>query len=237
MRKIHFIIYTLAFTAVLFSCQEREPEPGTTLIKGATIINPGFKTEIIASGYVLFNEDEILSYGAMDDLPGELVAEKGIDATGKYLVPGLVDGFATINNQAYANAYLYKGITTLITVDGFRRGPFFGEGNPSPDLYRLESVGWEPTPDEQLIYQVDSLHDIGFKVLLMMYGLTPDQTKMVYKKAKSLKMATIGELGHTTYKQGMDIGIDAFVHTTRYSLDAAPRDMAETVANEPFSNE
>jgi len=237
IRKMYLIIFILAFTAALFSCQEGKPEPGSTLIKGATIINPGTETEIIASGYVLFDEEKIIAYGAVEDLPRKMVAEQNIDASGKYLIPGLVDGFATINNQAYANAYLYKGITTLITVDGGRRGPFFGQGNPSPDIYRLEGVGAEPTPDEQLIDQVDSFHKLGFKVLLMMYGLTPDQTKMVYEKAKSLNMATIGELGHTTFKQGMDIGIDAFVHTTRYSLDAAPRDMAEAVANEPFSNE
>jgi len=50
-------------------------------------------------------------------------------------------------------------------------------------------------------------------------------------------MATIGEMGMTTYKQGMNIGLDAFVHTTRYSLDIAPRDMANAVAHNPFSND
>jgi hypothetical protein len=237
MRNLYLIIKVLVIAVVLSSCQRSHPDPDSVLIKGATIINPGVETEIIEPGYIFFNENGIIAYGAMEDLPATLVAATNIDAAGKYVVPGLVDGFATINNQAYANAYLYKGITTLITVDGFRRGPFFGSGNPSPDLYRLESVGWEPTPDKQLLHQVDSLHDLGFKVLLMMYGLTPEQAKMVYEQAKSLKMATIGELGHTTYQQGMDIGIDAFVHTTRYSLDVAPPNMVLAVANEPFSNE
>lgn len=50
-------------------------------------------------------------------------------------------------------------------------------------------------------------------------------------------MATIGELGNATYAQGNEIGLDAFVHTTRYSLDAAPRDMASAVAAEPFSDD
>lgn len=49
-------------------------------------------------------------------------------------------------------------------------------------------------------------------------------------------MATIGELGNSTYAEGNAIGLDAFVHTTRYSLDAAPRDMAAAVAAEPFSD-
>lgn len=50
-------------------------------------------------------------------------------------------------------------------------------------------------------------------------------------------MATIGELGNSTYAEGNEIGLDAFVHTTRYSLDAAPRDMAAAVAAEPFSDD
>ena len=50
-------------------------------------------------------------------------------------------------------------------------------------------------------------------------------------------MATIGELGFTTYKQAIEMGVQAFVHTTRYSLDIAPEEMAKAVAEEPFSNE
>jgi len=50
-------------------------------------------------------------------------------------------------------------------------------------------------------------------------------------------MGTIGELGFTSYKKGMDLGVDAFVHTTRYSLDIAPDSIAIKVAKQPFSND
>jgi len=88
-----------------------------------------------------------------------------------------------------------------------------------------------------MLNKIGDLHSKGFKVLLLMYGLTPDQIALAVKKADELDMATIGELGYTSYKQGMDLGIDAFVHTTRYSLDVAPRDMAKAVADHPFSND
>jgi len=32
----------------------------------------------------------------------------------------------------HANAYLYKGITSLIEVDGYRRGPFYPNADPAP---------------------------------------------------------------------------------------------------------
>ena len=37
-----------------------------------------------------------------------------IDCTGKYLIPGLVDGFAGMNTQGQANANLYMGVTTVV---------------------------------------------------------------------------------------------------------------------------
>lgn len=88
-----------------------------------------------------------------------------------------------------------------------------------------------------MLAQMETLHDKGFKVMLLMYGLTPDQLGLAIQKADELGLATIGELGYTTYKEGMDMGLDAVVHTTRYSLDVAPRDMAKAVADAPFSND
>jgi hypothetical protein len=238
IQNIHPRFLLLVLSLAIFSCSTNsEREAKGTLIKGATLINPGANTEIIESAYIYFVGNEIISYGSIDEIEDLPMAAEVIDAEGKFIIPGLIDGFATLNNQAYANAYLYKGITTILEVDGFRRGPYYPDANPSPDIFRLEGVGEEPTTDEDLITKIDSLYEADFKVLLMMYALTPAQAKMVYDHAKSLGMATIGELGMTTYKEGMEIGIDAFVHTTRYSLDVAPVDMANAVANEPFSND
>jgi len=220
----------------LVSCTS-EIKKDSLLIEGATLINPSDITEIIENSYVYIEGKTIISYGSLEEKPSSLIAEKNISAKGKYLMPGIIDGFATLNNQAYANAYLYKGITSIIEVDGYRRGPYYPDANPSPEIYRLEGVGEEPTTTEEIFKRIDSLYDANYRVLLMMYALTPDQTKLVYNYAKNKGMATIGEMGMTTYKEGMEIGIDAFVHTTRYSLDVAPRPMANAVAHEPFSND
>ena len=39
-----------------------------------------------------------------------------IDCTGKFLIPGLVDGFAGMNSQGQANANLYMGVTTVVVA-------------------------------------------------------------------------------------------------------------------------
>jgi len=228
--------YFLAASILFIACSPT-PSKDSLLIVGATLINPGNPIEVIHSSYVYIEKSTIISYGSLEEKPSDLISEKTINAKGKYLMPGLIDGFATLNNQAYANAYLFKGVTSIIEVDGYRRGPFYPNADPRPGIYRLEGIGGEPATDAELISSIDSLHTADYKVLLMMYALTPDQTKKVYLYAKSLGMATIGEMGLTSYKQGMDIGLDAFVHTTRYSLDIAPEAMAKAVALNPFSND
>jgi hypothetical protein len=50
-------------------------------------------------------------------------------------------------------------------------------------------------------------------------------------------MGTIGELGFSSYAEGIMAGIDAFVHSPRYSLDVAPQDMIRAVAEQPFSDD
>ncbi|HFA50945.1 MAG TPA: hypothetical protein ENJ95_18195 [Bacteroidetes bacterium] len=211
-----------------------------TLLENATLIdvnNLGKTENDISNACILLKNKHIEWAGKCSEKPALPDNTKIIDASGKYIMPGLFDGFAAINNQAYCNAYLYSGITSIISVDGGRRGPFFGDGNPSPNIYRLEGVGEEKIETDTLLAQIGDLHEKGFKVLLLMYGLTPDQLKLAIKKAAENNMATIGEMGYTTYKEGMDLGLDAIVHTTRYSLDVAPRDMAKAVADEPFSND
>jgi len=211
-----------------------------TFIQNATILdvdNLGKTENDISNACILIKGDHIEWVGKCADKPAIPNGTKVIDATDKYVIPGLFDGFAAINNQSYCNAFLYMGVTNIISVDGGRRGDFFGEGIPSPNIYRLEGVGDEKIHTDTLLAQMEKHHANGFNVMLLMYGLTPDQLDLAIQKAAELGMATIGEMGYTTYKEGMELGLDAVVHTTRYSLDIAPRDMAKAVADEPFSND
>ena len=234
------IVYFLVFTIFSFSCSNPKPKKKYTLIKGGTLIDVsdfGHSNKDIEPAYVLLEDDIIIDYGELSDSYPIPKNAKIIDAKGKFIIPGLIDGFAVLNNQSYANAFLYMGITSIIGVDGGRRGDFFWDAIPSPDIYKLESVGDEPKTTEEHLTDLHKLYEKGAKVVLLMYALTPDQLKVLKQKADSLGIACIGELGHTSYKEGMDMDINAFVHTTRYSLDVAPEEMAKAVADEPFSNE
>ena len=212
-----------------------------TLIQNATLLdvnNLGKTNEDISNACILIKNNQIEWVGKCDEKPATPPENiTTIDASGKYVIPGLFDGFAAINQQSYCDAYLHMGITNIVSVDGGRRGVFFGEGNPSPNIYRLEGVGLEKIDTDTMLAQIQNYHDQGFKVMLLMYGLTPDQLKLAIQKAKELDLVTIGEMGYTTYQQGIEMGLNVVVHTTRYSMDIAPRAMAKAVADEPFSND
>ncbi len=219
--------------------QVEQPE-GTVAIVGGVLLDlsdEGRGTADVQDAVVVFRGDTILAVGSASDVSIPPDARR-IDARGKWILPGLIDAFAVLNNQAYADSYLALGVTSLVGVSGGRRGPMYLDSDPGPRIFALESVGDEPmASDDSVLAAVDALGAAGTRVALLMYGLTPDQLRLAHLRAREHGMATIGELGNSTYAAGNELGLDAFVHTTRYSLDAAPRDIAAAVAAEPFSDD
>ena len=218
----------------------RSTEDSLVLISGVTIpdlSDRGKNDNDLMNGFILIRDGLIEQVGDIRSVPDISGDVRIIEAKGKFLLPGLIDGFAAINNHSYANAYLYMGVTTIIAVDGGRRGPFFGNSDPGPRTMRLESVGDEKKSVSDHLKDLESLHNRGYKVALLKYALKPSQVEKLVERARELGMATIGEFGHTRYSEACRIGVDAFVHTTRYSLDLAPRKMALAVADNPFSDD
>lgn len=211
----------------------------TLALVGGTVIDTGDwgrSRADIDEAVVIVEGGEIVAVGPRDAVAVPAGA-RVVNAAGKYIVPGLVDGFAAINNQAYANAYLASGVTSIISVDGGRRGGLFLEADPGPAVHRLDSVGSEGATLEEHLAETDRLAEVGVEILLLMYKLPPDQLQALAERARSHGMGTIGELGLSSYRQGIDAGLNAFVHTTRYSLDMAPEEMAQAVVEQPFSDD
>lgn len=159
------------------------------------------------------------------------------------MIPGLIDGFAVLNNQSYANAYLACGVTSIFGVgdSNWRRGPMKYDCDPSPHIYRFGSIGYSDreggkvfaTPAEYM-EEVTRMHASGIRVLLLHYQLEPDAVTALARHCRTLGIATIGELGYTSYGEAIASGVDSFVHTQRYSLDIAPPALRRAIGNAPF---
>jgi imidazolonepropionase-like amidohydrolase len=219
-----------------------EEAPATTLVlAGGTVIDVssfGSSQADIKDSVIVLRDGQIVAAGPRKDVKIPAGA-RVIDISGKYVVPGLNDAFSTLNNQAQANAHLYMGVTSIVGLGeppGGRRGPLFLDANPSPRIYRLE---WEWSPDAsmpepEVIKKIEALSQAGVKVLLLHYGMSPEQVRVTARRARELGMATIGEFGLTTYAEGVEAGVNALVHTSRYSLDLAPPELRKALIEDPF---
>ncbi len=179
-----------------------------------------------------------------------------IDASGTFIVPGLHDVFATVNNQGQANAFLYMGVTSIVGLDepGGRRGALWRDAKPGPRVYPLDDLtGYDASglpPEDRSLYtlttrgrrlgdaalraEIDRLAEAGVKVLLLYYSLDLEQVRVAAEHARRRGLATIGELGATTFPEAAAAGVMAFVHTSRYSLELAPAALRAEVAKAPF---
>ena len=213
---------------------------GYTLVRGGTLINTadnGTDKVDIKDSYILIKDSVIVDYGSLSDNPSLPGGCQVVDVKGKFIVPGLIDGFGTINNQSYADAYLECGVTSVVGVESLRRGELFLDGDPSPDILILGDVGDIQQSDEEIISEFKDAAEKGFRLMLLMYKLTPSQIALSVDMADKYGIATIGELGYTSYKEAAQLGVQSFVHITRYSLDMSPEELRHAVAEEPFSDD
>jgi hypothetical protein len=104
--------------------QPPSPAPAPPLVLvGGTIIDVtdwGHSANDIQDAVVYIRDGRILAVGPRALCPFPK-ARKVIDCTGKYLIPGLIDGFAGMNSQGQASANLYMGVTTVVAAQRRRR--------------------------------------------------------------------------------------------------------------------
>jgi len=219
-------------------------EPAALALVGGTVVDVsdlGRSPRDLPDTVVLVRGDRIAAVGRR----GEVAVPRDarvIDVAGSWVVPGLVDGFAGMNSQAQANAYLYMGVTSIVGVGGTRRGALLTAARPGPHVYPLKTVGvrLDATGNLALLSREESLRELdelrrdGVKVLLLLYPLPPERTAEIARAARERGLATIGELGATSYAEAARVGVQAFVHTSRYSLPLAREGMRAAVAAAPF---
>ncbi len=208
------------------------------VIENCTVIDvsqSGLSENDLTKAAVVVQGDRIIAVGKSSEIEKPKGA-RVLNAQGGFLVPGLIDCFAALNHQGQANAYLAMGVTTILGVESTRRGPLDLDSNPSPHIYLLGEVGYEEAPLSALLANIEAEKDRGADVLLAMYRIDPEQMIEVVNRAHQLGLPVIGELARTAYSDASAMGVDAFVHTTRYSLGLASDETRQGVDQEPFSN-
>ena len=171
-----------------------------------------------------------------------------IDCSGKYLIPGLIDGFAGMNSQGQANAYLFMGVTTVVAVSDARRGAVDVNASPTPHLYLMDSAGstdnwsllakrpeWaqklrqldhprELSPDDSL-RQLNDTARLGTRAIWLGHNLTAANVQWIIARAHQMGLITYGEFVATPYNVGVEAGVDALPHMGRYELGVIPDEL------------
>ncbi|MGA2351707.1 MAG: amidohydrolase family protein [Terracidiphilus sp.] len=179
-----------------------------------------------------------------------------IDCTGKFLIPGLIDGFAGVNSQGQADAYLYMGVTTVVAVSDARRGVIDLAASPAPHLYLMDSIGstdnwsllakrpeWalklregphraELSPDDTLRQLADTAR-LGTRAVWLGHNITAANAQWMMARARQMGLATYGEFVATPYRVGIEAGVDVLVHMGRYELGFVPDELQRPLVEDP----
>jgi len=179
-----------------------------------------------------------------------------IDCTGKFLIPGLIDGFAGMNSQGQADAYIYMGVTTIVAVSDVRRGVVDFSASPSPHLYTMDSVGstdnwsllakrpeWalklrelahpaELSPEDTL-RQLNETARLGTRAVLLGHNITAANAQWIIVRAHQMGLVTYGEFVATPYDVGVEAGVDVLPHMGRYELGVIPDELQRPLADAP----
>lgn len=235
MKQWRYIALAICLLPLLYFQHSR---PATTALVGGTLIdvsNFGHSRNDVKDSVVLFRGEKIVAAGdrRLVSIPR---GSRVIKIRDSYVVPGLVDGFGALDNQTYANAYLYMGVTSLCAIADQQRHRPFREASPGPTLYPYGLVGGLETSTDEMLKEIDECAAHGTKCIVLLYKVKPEQISPLVQRIHDLRMVALGELGYTSYREGLKSRIDAFIHFSRYSLELVPPAMRRDVAENPWGH-
>ncbi len=256
-----YCLFAVLICAAAFTPFAAHPqaEPAAPLVLvGGTVVDVadwGHSARDIPGAIVVIREGKITEVG----LPGEVPIPKGariIDCTGKFLIPGLIDGYAGMNSQAQANANLYMGVTTVVARADYQRGFIDSGAQPTPHIYPIDTIGvtdnWSllarqpewvsklregPHPDElspqdTARQMADTAHR-GTRVLLLSSLLTAANSQWIIARAHETGLVTYGIFVATPYRVGVEAGVDALPRMDRYVLGVIPDELQRPLIDDP----
>jgi 5-methylthioadenosine/S-adenosylhomocysteine deaminase len=97
------VFAVVTWTAVLIA-QAPAPQPVDFLITGGTVITVDASRRVLTPGTVAIRGADIIAVGAPDDLDRAYTPRRVIDATGRVVMPGLV------NTHGHAPMVMYRGL-------------------------------------------------------------------------------------------------------------------------------
>ncbi len=251
-----------ALSAALAQSQAAGPAqpqaPAPLVLTGGTVVDVtdwGHSARDLPNAVVVIQGSQITDVGEAGAIAIPRDAQV-IDCTGKFIVPGLIDGYAGMNSQAQANANLYMGVTTVVARADNERGFIDFNAQPSPHIYPIDTIGvtdnwsllsrqpqWvsmlregaQPVelPPQDTARQIAATARLGTHVLLLTPYLTAANSQWIIARAHEMGLVTYGIFVSTPYRVGVEAGVDALVSMDRYDLGVIPDELQTPLVNSP----
>lgn len=194
---------------------------------GGTVID-GEGGAPIEGGVVLIRGDRIVKVGRRGKVAVPKTA-RVVDATGKFIIPGLIDMHVHYDGWM-GEMFLAYGVTTIKDLgndaewcetvraaieSGSVRGPRFfyvGNGIDAPPPARDHHIGIDRP--EQAMRAVELLHKRGAAAIKLREKSPPELIRAVVVRAHQLGIPVTGHLVNTSARDAALAGIDGLEHAT-----------------------
>jgi hypothetical protein len=232
---------------------------GTTVLVGGTVVDVtawGKSAHDMRNAAVVIHEGRITEVAPL----ASVNIPKGahvVDCTGKFLLPGLIDGYAGMSSQAQASANLFMGVTTVVARNSRMHGRVDLAAHPSPHLYLIDSAGvtddWSllaarnpqwaerlrergpqaELPPQETARQIIDTARQGTRVLFLGPHLRAANTQAIIARAHQAGLVTYGEFVATPYQVGIEADVDALPQMGHYELGAIPQELQRPLVEGP----
>jgi hypothetical protein len=261
LKRFHLGVFVIGCTLTLRAATpqaEAPTAPAPIVLVGGTVVDLtdwGHSARDLGDAIVVIREGRITDVGqnGQIDIPKDA---RVVDCSGKFLIPGLIDGYAGMNSQAQADANLYMGVTTVVARADSERGFIDISAQPSPHIYPIDSIGvtdnwsllarhpeWvsklregavpvELSPQDTARQMADTAR-IGTRVLLLTGRLTAANSQWIIAHAHELGLVTYGQFVSTPFRVGIEAGVDALPRMDRYGLGVIPDELQRPLVDDP----
>ena len=202
-------------------------ESDVTVIKGATVVDGTGRLPIV-NGVIVIQGNTVKAVGAA----GKIKIPSGattVDATGKYVVPGLIDMHVHYR-EWHGELFLANGVTTVkdlgnpvewiselsrMQLEGKLRGPrifYVGNNLDAPPPEGDHHVG-VASPAE-IDRAVNLLFKFNVNAIKVRHKITPELLQAILRAAHAKNIPVTGHLAATNAKEAALAGIDGLEHAT-----------------------
>ena len=250
---------TRLVAALAMACASPAFATSTTAIVGATLIdvtNSGHTNHDLSDAVVVIRDGRIAAVGPAARLRIPRGAKR-IAARGRYLVPGLIDGFGAVRNARFVAAYLSSGVTSVVVPIAPPGGMVDGEtavaGAWPLSVLRAQPIGgysaigmlptsqdWAafhartpPLDDAALRAAVTTAAHKGFRMIALGPDVAPDQLRVLVAAAHAHDLPVSAELAQSRYADAVAAGVDLVVRNDKYTLSLADPAAWQAYAADP----